>query len=75
MARKFLSVRWDMDNCDFLCRPCHQFFTDNPVAFFTWLREAKGVNLEDLEQRANTRWDKDYGKVITRLTQQLEGGA
>ena len=72
MARKYLSVRWDMDNCDFLCRACHRFFTDNPVAFFTWLRE-KGVNLEDLEKRANMRWDKDYGKVITRLTQQLEG--
>lgn len=74
MARKFLSVRWDMDNCDFLCRACHQFFTDNPASFWKWLSEVQKVDVEALERRAQVRWDGDYGKVIQRLEAQLGVG-
>lgn len=73
MARRFLNTRWDMDNCDFLCRACHQFFTDHPMAFTQWLTETRGVDVIALEARANVRWDGDYGKVIARLQAQLEG--
>lgn len=64
--RRHHSLRWSMDNCDFLCRACHRFFTDRPAAFLGWLR-ARGVDVDALERRANEPWDKDYARVIAGL--------
>ena len=36
-SRRYLSVRWDVDNCFCLCSTCHRRFTDNPDEFVTWI--------------------------------------
>lgn len=58
-----------MRNCDFLCRPCHQFFTDHPSSFHIWLTiQLKSVDaVEALEREANSQWDRDYLLVINYL--------
>ncbi len=60
-----------MDNCDFLCRKCHRYFTDQPTSFTFWLVERMGgiEALTDLELRANAAWNKDYAEVIRYLTE------
>lgn len=66
--RRHHAIRWSMDNCDFLCRPCHQFFTDHPWSFTYWLEEKLMVQgVQWLEQQANSPWDKDYSKVLAYL--------
>lgn len=65
MVRRFHAVRWDMQNCDYLCRPCHQWFGDHPASFVAWL--STRVDVEDLERRANSVWNKDYLQVIRYL--------
>lgn len=67
--RRFHNLRWDMRNCDFLCRPCHQFFTDHPSSFHIWLTiQLKSVDaVEALEREANSQWDRDYLLVINYL--------
>lgn len=72
MPRRFLSVRWDADNCDFLCRKCHDWFGRNPFAFKDWLVVRMGSNeLSALEERANQVWDKSYGRVLAQLSAAL----
>lgn len=70
LPRRHYSVRWSMDNCDFLCRACHQRFTDRPFLFAAWL-SGKGVDMADLERRANEPWDRDYAEVIASLSERL----
>lgn len=67
IARRFHSLRWSMENCDYLCHDCHRHFTDHPFEFTAWLT-SKGVDVADLERRANTPWDKDYVKVLAYLS-------
>lgn len=70
--RRHHSLRWSMENCDFLCRDCHQFFTDYPMSFMAWLQDCiGGPAILDLERRANELWDKDYLRVIVDLRAQL----
>ena len=66
-------MRWDMTNCDWLCRKDHQWFGLHPYAFKDWLVKKMGSNeLADLEGRANAPWDKDYGKVLAYLKETRE---
>lgn len=71
MPRRHHNTRWDMNNCDFLCRKCHRFFTDSPMSFTFWLVERMGGidALTDLERRANEPWDRDYNRVLASLTE------
>lgn len=70
--RRHHSLRWSMENCDFLCRDCHRFFTDHPLAFAAWLTsKIGGKRAEELEALANSPWDKDYVAVIASLQAQL----
>lgn len=64
--RRHHSIRWSMDNCDFLCRAHHDFFGTHPNAFWSWL-SGRGVPVGDIERRANEPWDKDYGRVLSEL--------
>ena len=70
LGRRHHSVRWSMDNCDFLCRSCHRHFTDKPFDFASWLA-SRGVDMAALERRAAERWDGDYGFVIGMLAARL----
>lgn len=73
MPRRHHSMRWDMDNCDYLCRPCHQFFTDHPTSFVIWVEKRVGsLRMMVIEQRANETWDRDYSKVLTYLRETRE---
>ncbi len=66
--RRFHALRWSMLNCDFLCRPCHVFFTDHPATFISWLTVKIGTQtVEELEKIANSTWNKDYLEVINYL--------
>ncbi len=59
-----------MENCDLLCRPCHQFFTDHPFVFTQWITKKIGIDrLIALDEQANSPWDRDYLKVIQYLTE------
>lgn len=66
--RRHHSLRWSMDNCDFLCRLHHLYFTTHPAAFMSWLID-KGVDVYTLERAANSTWDKDYTRVLKYLTE------
>lgn len=66
--RRHHSLRWSMLNCDLLCRPCHQHFTTHPHQFASYLNEKLGERMvNELEDRANAQWDRDYQKVIAYL--------
>lgn len=65
-----------MENCDYLCRPCHRWFTDHPFNFRDWLVERMGSNeLADLETRANSRWNGSYLEVLAYLTSYTRNAA
>lgn len=70
MPRRHHSVRWSMDNCDFLCRTCHDYFGRYGWEFMVWLRN-RGLDVAALERRANEPWDKDYARVLADLAAQL----
>lgn len=70
-SRRHHSVRWDVvGNSDFLCRPCHRYFTDRPFAFTAWL-VSRGVDVDAIEARAAQAWNRDYGQVLAELTDAL----
>ena len=72
MARRHHALRWSMDNCDFLCRPCHWYLTERPFDYAHWLGDRMGAKeLTDLEHRALAPWDKDYTRVLADLSAQL----
>jgi hypothetical protein len=74
VKRKARSVRWDMDNCDCLCRDCHEFFESRPLAYAKFYSAPERINPADpeaLELRGNKGWDRDYGKVIVMLSEAL----
>lgn len=67
--RRHHALRWSMSNCDLLCRPCHQFFSDHPATFHEWLAVRIGTTpMLELEAQANAPWDKSYEKVLKYLT-------
>ena len=47
-GRRCKSVRWSLDNAVCLCRGCHQYYTENPLAFSTWLSTAIGETAMDI---------------------------
>ena len=59
-----------MDNCDFLCRPCHDYFGRNPFTFAEWLNFRVG-SIAELEARSRIPWDRDYPAIIAALQAQL----
>lgn len=68
--RRHHSLRWSMSNCDFLCRPCHNYLGTHPAEAFQWLSR-RGVDVIALERIANEPWDKDYSRVISELSSAL----
>jgi hypothetical protein len=70
MKRRFRAVRWDRDNADCLCHECHQFFETRPIEYAFWWR-THGTDPSMLEQRANEPWNKDYGPILERLTEEV----
>ena len=64
-SRRNKATRWDLDNAAALCYSCHQWFGENPVAAYDWLKSYIGEEkLDQLRLKANSvkKWtpeDKD----------------
>jgi len=50
-SRRYLSVRWDLDNCFCLCGKCHRYFTDNPDDFVCWMLDDHPVQFTRLQEK------------------------
>jgi len=69
VRRRYLSVRWDLDNAACLCQAHHVYFTWHPLAeerFHTGYLGAE--HFEALKKRAETaRGAPDYEAILERL--------
>lgn len=50
-SRRYLSVRWDLDNCFCLCAKCHRYFTDNPDEFICWILDEHPEQYTRLQEK------------------------
>lgn len=56
---KTLNARWDDDAADCLCHSCHTYLEKRPAEYNAWL-VSRGVDVMDLERRANELWNREY---------------
>jgi len=72
VRRRYLSVRWDLDNAACLCQAHHVYFTWHPLAeerFHTGYLGAE--HFEALKKRAETaRGAPDYEAILERLKEE-----
>ena len=84
-GRRNVAVRWHGMNAVALCHHHHRHFTENPLAFNSWLESTLGRgHLDLLREKANTirkwkQWEKDemyahYRSELARIRELRMGG-
>jgi hypothetical protein len=65
-SRRYMAIRWNMQNSTVLCAPCHQHFTHRPLEWETWCRD-HGIPWDELRVKALTSPPMDPAEVIRAL--------
>lgn len=66
-GRGRLSTRFDLENCDALCRPCHSWFGEHPKEFREWKRKRLGDEAYDRLLRRSNRIAFRFDAEIVNL--------
>jgi len=72
-SRRYLSIRYDLDNGLCLCAGCHLKAHHSPTKFTYWLEDYKGREyLEELHKRNKPTYGKfDWESTVENLEEQL----
>jgi len=67
------STRWDEDNVQGICSPCHAGFHDNRLSYFEWLFHRLGAErMCILADKAEVITKQDYEAIKTQLQDRIK---
>lgn len=73
LSRSYHKVRWDLDNCLFMCAAHHTYYTFRPIEWRRYIISRIGEErLYELEQRAIADGKVDRFAVLQRLQEALD---
>ena len=68
-SRRYLSIRWELDNSLCLCAKCHRWYTDHPDLFTKWIERKFPGRLD----RLNKKFQKKFKMTMEdRLEKEKE---
>lgn len=75
-SRRYLSVRWSLNNSYAFCASCHRWFTDNPDRFVEWLLDYHPLEYTALQDEFRESYPmKEYmlEELYNKLKKKLHG--